>query len=59
EYGGELGGPQVIWRQTVPYHRELLNAMIENRPFAAYEAYRKIQELDKTIFKLKQAIEEK
>lgn len=58
EYGGQLGGVSGIWRQTVPYHRDLLNAMIENRPFAAHEAYRKIQELDKAIFKLKKAIEQ-
>lgn len=58
KYGGQLGGVSGIWCQTVPYHRELLNAMIENRPFAAHEAYRKIQDLDKEIFKLKQEIEQ-
>lgn len=48
-----------IWRQTVPYHRDILNAMIENKPFAAQEAYRKIQQIDKNVLELKKRFDEK
>lgn len=45
-----------LWRETVPYHRAMLNAMVLNRPFAAQEAYRKILQIDKNALELRQKI---
>lgn len=57
DFGERLSGAAMIWRQTVPYHRDILNAMIENKPFMAQEAYAKIHHIDKGALELVQKIE--
>ena len=50
--GQEVSGAADIWRQTVPYHRTILNAMIEDKPFQAEEAHRIIHQIDKQVLDL-------
>lgn len=53
--GEEVSGAASIWRQTIPYHRSILNAMIENKPFQAEEAHRMIHSIDKQVLELQAA----
>lgn len=59
EYGSDLEGIDSIWRQTVPYHRVILNAMIDNKPFAAADAYRRIEAIDKKVLELHEQLQKK
>ena len=47
--GSEVKNAASVWRETVPYHRDILNAMIENKPFAAREALSSIHQIDKRV----------
>ena len=58
DYGKNLVGEEKLWRETVPYHRDILNAMIENKPFAAQVAYEKIWQIDKQVLELFEEIQE-
>lgn len=55
--GQEVNGAADIWRQTVPYHRTILNAMIENKPFQAEEAHRIIHQIDKQVLDLQATVQ--
>lgn len=57
DYGRDLEGVSYIWRQTIPYHRQILDAMVKNRPFAAREAYIHIEELDRKALEIKEKLE--
>lgn len=59
DYGKSLTGGENFWKETVPYHRDILNAMIENKPFAAEVAYEKICQIDKRVLELFEEIHEK
>lgn len=50
--GEEVSGAASIWRQTVPYHRAILDAMVEDKPFQAEEAHRTIHLIDKEVWEL-------
>lgn len=50
--GAEVSGAASIWRQTVPYHRVILNAMVEDKPFQAEEAHKTIHRIDKEVWEL-------
>ena len=52
ENGKDVSGAAEIWRQTIPYHRNILTAMIENKPFQAEEAHRIIHQLDRQVIDL-------
>lgn len=50
--GAEVSGAASIWRQTVPYHRVILEAIVEDRPFQAEEAHKTIHRIDKEVWEL-------
>ena len=59
DYGKSLTNGEGFWKETVPYHREILDAMIEDKPFAAQAAYEKIFQKDKQVLELFEELHEK
>lgn len=59
DYGKSLTNGEGFWKETVPYHREILDAMIEGKPFAAQAAYEKIFQKDKQVLELFEELHEK
>lgn len=53
--GEEVSGATAIWRQTVPYHRKILEAMVDGKPFQAEEAHRMIHLIDKQVLEFQAA----
>lgn len=47
DYGVQIKGMEQIWLETIPYHRELLEAMKRHDTVKAKAAFQKIYELDK------------
>ena len=51
EYGNRIDSTRIIWFDTIPYHREMLNG-IRNRDYKkALDAYMTIYEMDKKILR--------
>lgn len=48
QYGQEMENTG-LWIDTIPYHRDMLEAIKKNKPFAAEQAYDKIYQIDKNV----------